>query len=60
LHFTQATNCPNKATSLVLAAQPAKNYKTRLTANARLWGGLVAAQRRKDRPSAEGATTAAC
>src|SRR5690606_232946 len=28
--------------------------------NARLWGGLVAAKRRKSRPSSEGATTAAC
>ena len=29
-------------------------------ANARLWGGLVAAKRRKGRPSPEGATTAVC
>ena|SRR5690554_2449447 len=28
--------------------------------NARLWGGLVAAQRRKGRPSPEGVTTAVC
>src|SRR5690606_29462264 len=28
--------------------------------NARLWGGLVAAKRRKGRPSPEGATTADC
>ena len=31
-----------------------------LAHNARLWGGLVAAQRRKGRPSPEGATTAVC
>jgi hypothetical protein len=37
LHFTQATHCPNKATSLVLAAQPTENFKTdsRLTLSAR-------------------------
>jgi len=43
LHFTRATHCPNKATSLVLVAKPAKNYKTRLTANAeRTRGNCIA------------------